>query len=144
SSDLWQDGAFVPAPAPERRPAFEFTIEKARDLRYGENPHQQASLWEPRAAPLELRFVQGKELSYTNLLDLEAAWRVVTEFDEPAAAVIKHTNPAGAATGASAADSYLRARDADPVSAFGGIVGVNRSIDSATAEALVSTFIEAV
>src|SRR5438876_2675665 len=63
-----QDGAFVRAAAPERRAAFEFTIEKARDLRYGENPHQQASFWEPRAAPLEVRFIQGKELSYTNLL----------------------------------------------------------------------------
>jgi phosphoribosylaminoimidazolecarboxamide formyltransferase / IMP cyclohydrolase len=121
-----------------------FTFQKIRDLRYGENPHQRASLWEPCDAPLGLAFVQGKELSYTNLLDLEAAWRIVSEFDEPAAAVIKHTNPCGAATGDSAADAYVRARDADPLSAFGGIVGLNRVVDRGVAEAIVSTFIEAV
>src|SRR5207302_6565727 len=113
-------------------------------LRYGENPHQRAALWEPHGIPIGLAFVQGKELSYTNLLDLEAAWRIVSEFDEPAAAVIKHTNPCGAATGAAAADAYVRARDADPLAAFGGIVAVNRAIDAAAAEAIVSTFIEAV
>ena len=121
-----------------------FTFQKIRDLRYGENPHQRASVWEPRDAPLGLAFIQGKELSYTNLLDLEAAWRIVSEFDEPAAAVIKHTNPCGAATGQGAADAYVRARDADPRSAFGGIVGLNRAVDRAAAEAIVSTFIEAV
>ena len=121
-----------------------FTLEKLRDLRYGENPHQRASLWEPRDSPLGLAFVQGKELSYTNLIDLEAAWRIVSEFAEPAAAVIKHTNPCGAATGEGAADAYVRARDADPQSAFGGIVGLNRPVDKAAAEAIVSTFIEAV
>jgi phosphoribosylaminoimidazolecarboxamide formyltransferase/IMP cyclohydrolase len=93
---------------------------------------------------LGLAFVQGKELSYTNLIDLEAAWRIVSEFDEPAAAVIKHTNPCGAATGHAAADAYVRARDADPQSAFGGIVGLNRAVDRAAAEAIISTFIEAV
>src|SRR5207244_9296081 len=88
--------------------------------------------------------LQGKELSYTNLLDLDAAARIVLEFDEPAAAVIKHTNPCGAATGRSAADAYVRARDADTLAAFGGIVGLNRAIDAETAQAIVSTFIEAV
>jgi phosphoribosylaminoimidazolecarboxamide formyltransferase/IMP cyclohydrolase len=88
--------------------------------------------------------LQGKELSYTNLLDLDAAARIVLEFDEPAAVVIKHTNPCGAATGVDAADAYVRARDADPVSAFGGIVAVNRPVNRAAAEAIVSTFIEAV
>ena len=88
--------------------------------------------------------LQGKELSYTNLLDLDAAARIVLEFSEPAAAVIKHTNPCGAATGSSAADAYVRARDADALAAFGGIVGLNRAIDAATAQAIVSTFIEAV
>ena len=71
--------------------------------------------------------LQGKELSYTNLLDLDAAARIVLEFDEPAAAVIKHTNPCGAATGNSAADAYVRAREADALAAFGGIVGLNRA-----------------
>jgi len=88
--------------------------------------------------------LQGKELSYTNLLDLDAAARLLLEFDEPAAVVIKHTNPCGMATGESAADAYVRARDADRLAAFGGIVGLNRPIDVTTAEAIVSTFIEAV
>jgi phosphoribosylaminoimidazolecarboxamide formyltransferase / IMP cyclohydrolase len=88
--------------------------------------------------------VQGRELSYTNLLDLDAAARIVREFDEPAAAVIKHTNPCGAAVGDSPADAYIRARDSDNLAAFGGIVALNRAIDVPTAEALVSTFIEAI
>jgi phosphoribosylaminoimidazolecarboxamide formyltransferase/IMP cyclohydrolase len=88
--------------------------------------------------------LQGKELSYTNLLDLDAAARIVLEFDEPAAVVIKHTNPCGAATGSTAADAYVRARDADALAAFGGIVGLNRSVDVAAAQAIVSTFIEAI
>ena len=88
--------------------------------------------------------LQGKELSFTNLLDLDAAARIVLEFDEPAAAVIKHTNPCGAATGTAIAEAYVRARDADSLAAFGGIVGLNRSIDEDTARAIVSTFIEAV
>ena len=88
--------------------------------------------------------MQGKELSYTNLIDLDAAARIVLEFTEPAAAVIKHTNPCGAATGATSADAYVRAREADPLSAFGGIVGLNRPIDAETAAAIASTFIEAV
>jgi phosphoribosylaminoimidazolecarboxamide formyltransferase/IMP cyclohydrolase len=87
---------------------------------------------------------QGKGLSYTNLLDLDAALRIVLEFTEPAATVIKHTNPCGTATGETIARAYVRARDADPLSAFGGIVGLNRSIDAETAAAIVSTFIEAV
>ena len=87
---------------------------------------------------------QGKELSYTNLLDLDAAMRIVLEFTEPAASVIKHTNPCGAATGSTIAAAYAAARDADAVSAFGGIVGLNRAIDAATAAELASTFIEAV
>ncbi len=87
---------------------------------------------------------QGKELSYTNLLDLDAALRIALEFTEPAGVVIKHTNPCGVATGTSAEEAYVRAREADPLSAFGGIVGVNRSIDVDTAKALTATFIEAV
>jgi phosphoribosylaminoimidazolecarboxamide formyltransferase/IMP cyclohydrolase len=87
---------------------------------------------------------QGKELSFTNLLDLDAAARIVREFTEPAAVVIKHTNPCGAASGSSVAEAYVRAREADALSAFGGIVGLNRPIDLDTARALTSTFIEAV
>ena len=119
-------------------------LRKVRDLRYGENPHQQAALYHGFGVHPGAVLLQGKELSYTNLLDLDAAARIVIDFAEPAAAVIKHTNPCGAATGADAADAYVRAREADPVAAFGGIVGLNRPIDAATAEAIVSTFIEAV
>ena len=88
--------------------------------------------------------LQGKELSYTNLLDLDAALRIVLEFNEPAAAVIKHTNPCGVAIGSRATDAYVRAREADPLSAFGAIVGLNRPIDVEAARAMVSTKIDAV
>jgi phosphoribosylaminoimidazolecarboxamide formyltransferase/IMP cyclohydrolase len=140
----WAKGKLVRTPAEPERATYTFEVEKLRDLRYGENPHQRGSLWEPPDAPIGLTFIQGKELSYTNLLDLDAAWRIVAEFDEPAAAVIKHTNPCGAATGSSPADAYVRARDADPLSAFGGIVGLNRPLDVETARAITSTFVEAV
>ena len=119
-------------------------LRKVRDLRYGENPHQRAALYEGFGSQQGFAVLQGKELSYTNLLDLDAAARIAMEFDEPAAVVIKHTNPCGAATGSSAVDAYVRARDADSLAAFGGIVGLNRPIDIATARAIVSTFIEAV
>ena len=117
-----------------------------RDLRYGENPHQPRRLVSRRTIDGFGGAVvhQGKELSFTNLLDLDAAARIALEFDEPAAVVIKHTNPCGVATGESTAAAFVRARDADPLSAFGGIVGLNRPIDVATAQALTSTFIEAV
>jgi phosphoribosylaminoimidazolecarboxamide formyltransferase/IMP cyclohydrolase len=115
-----------------------------KPLRYGENPHQTAE-WGPFPAGMEEWQVhQGKELSYTNLLDLDAALRIAVEFTEPAAVVIKHTNPCGVATGATIAEAYVAARDADPLSAFGGIVGLNRAIDAGTAAAIASTFIEAV
>ena len=113
-----------------------------RALRYGENPHQQAH-WQPGSGAA-WQVHQGKELSFTNLLDLDAAVRIALEFTEPAGVVIKHTNPCGAATGEHAADAYVRAREADPLSAFGGIVAINRPLDAATASALTSTFIEAV
>ena len=113
-------------------------------LRYGENPHQRAS-WGPLPAQFGGWDVhQGKALSYTNLLDVDAALRIVLEFTEPAATVIKHTNPCGTATGESIAAAYVRARDADPLSAFGGIGGLNRALDAETAAAITSTFIEAV
>ena len=120
-------------------------LPKIRDLRYGENPHQPAAWYAMGAEGLGAPAVlQGKELSYTNLLDLDSAARIAAEFTEPAAVVIKHTNPCGAATGLTIAEAYERARDADPLAAFGGIVGLNRPIDAAVAESIVSTFIEAV
>jgi phosphoribosylaminoimidazolecarboxamide formyltransferase/IMP cyclohydrolase len=132
--------------AGDASPVLSMRLRKVRDLRYGENPHQAASWYadEPPAGFGAASVLQGKELSYTNLLDLDAAARIVLEFTEPAAAVIKHTNPCGAATGTSAADAFVRAREADPLAAFGGIIGLNRPIDTAAAQAIVSTFIEAV
>jgi phosphoribosylaminoimidazolecarboxamide formyltransferase/IMP cyclohydrolase len=131
-------GAMTRRPAPTSHPA-------PKPLRYGENPHQQAS-WMPADAPAltPWHVHQGKELSFTNLLDLDAAARIALEFDEPVGVVIKHTNPCGVATGSSTADAYVRARDADALSAFGGIVGLNRELDAEVARALTSTFIEAV
>jgi phosphoribosylaminoimidazolecarboxamide formyltransferase / IMP cyclohydrolase len=126
-------------------------LSKVRDLRYGENPHQPAAWFAGGLAlgPTGVGFgaaavLQGKELSYPHLLDLDAAVRIVLEFNEPAAVVIKHTNPCGAAIGSSTADAYLRARDVDAMAAYGGIVGLNRPLDVETATAIVSTFIEAV
>jgi phosphoribosylaminoimidazolecarboxamide formyltransferase / IMP cyclohydrolase len=118
----------------------------SKELRYGENPHQKA-LWVPvleSLGPRRWQVHQGKELSYTNLLDLDAAARIALEFTEPAGVVIKHTNPCGVATGASIAEAYVHAREADPLSAFGGIVGLNRIVDDETARALTATFIEAI
>jgi len=115
-----------------------------RVLRYGENPHQKAA-WYRQEPLVDLpHVVQGKELSFTNLLDLDAAERIVAEFTEPAAVVIKHTNPCGAATADSITEAYVKARDADPIAAFGGIVGLNRPLDDETAGAIAGTFIEAV
>lgn len=129
--------------APEQ---LRFEATKIRDLRYGENPHQPAAWYavEPRAGLGAPQILQGRELSFTNLLDLDAAARIALEFDEPAAVVIKHTNPCGVATGATIAEAYMRAREADALAAFGGIVGLNRPIDVDTARAIASTFIEAV
>jgi phosphoribosylaminoimidazolecarboxamide formyltransferase/IMP cyclohydrolase len=123
---------------------IDLSLLKLRDLRYGENPHQKAAWYAQASASAPYEILQGRELSFTNLLDLDAASRIVLEFAEPAAVVIKHTNPCGAATGESAAEAYVRARDADSLAAFGGIVGLNRPIDAAAADAIVSTFIEAV
>jgi phosphoribosylaminoimidazolecarboxamide formyltransferase/IMP cyclohydrolase len=135
------DGSFERSMPPPGAMAEEivFHLSKSRDLRYGENPHQKAGFYDST-----LNVLQGKELSYTNLLDVDAAQRIVAEFSEPAAAVIKHTNPCGAATGLSIADAYVAAREADALSAFGGIVGLNRAIDERIATELTATFIEAV
>ena len=123
-------------------------FEKISDLRYGENPHQKAAVyrWGGRA-PFGLagaRQLQGKELSYNNLVDLEAAWDLVLEFEDPACCVIKHTNPCGMATAATLQDAYVRAYEADPQSAFGSIIGFNRRVDAATARELSKLFVEAV
>ncbi len=133
----------APTVTPSR---LSLTLHKIKELRYGENPHQPAA-WYAADHGFGLgaaQVLQGKELSFTNLLDLDSAARIVLEFTEPAAAVIKHTNPCGAAIGRTLDEAYVRAREADPLAAFGGIIGLNRAIDAETARALVSTFIEAV
>jgi phosphoribosylaminoimidazolecarboxamide formyltransferase/IMP cyclohydrolase len=127
-------------------PELMLNFRKVRDLRYGENPHQAAAWYaiEPPTGLGAAQVLQGKELSFTNLLDLDAARRLVFEFDEPAAAIIKHTNPSGAAIGDTLVDAYLRARDADSMAAFGGVVGLNREIDEVTARAMTTTRIDVV
>ncbi len=122
------------------------SVPKLHDLRYGENPHQLAAVYADDGAWGfgTARVVQGKGLSYTNLLDLDAAARLTQEFEEPTAVVIKHTNPCGVATAETLSRAYVTARDIDSLSAFGGIVGLNRSLDTETATAITSTFIEAV
>jgi phosphoribosylaminoimidazolecarboxamide formyltransferase/IMP cyclohydrolase len=126
-------------------------FEKVQDLRYGENPHQTAAFYRDSGPSARIGIagatkLHGKELSYNNILDLDAAWRLVRELPKAraAAAVIKHTNPCGAALADNLREAYVRARSTDPVSAFGGIVALNRAVDLATAEELSSTFLEAV
>jgi len=127
---------------------FTIQVKKAQDLRYGENPQQSAAFYvdkqiiEPCVSnALQL---QGKELSFNNIIDLDAAIETVKEFEQSAAVIIKHTNPCGAALADSPLAAYLKARECDPVSAFGGIVGFNRQVDADTARELTSTFLEAV
>ncbi|HME92474.1 MAG TPA: bifunctional phosphoribosylaminoimidazolecarboxamide formyltransferase/IMP cyclohydrolase [Myxococcaceae bacterium] len=126
------------------------SYEKAQPLRYGENPHQLASFYrEPtRSSGITLaqsQVLQGNELSYNNLLDLDAALSLLLEFaDRPCACIIKHNSPCGVAQGDSLESAYRAAREVDEVSAFGGIVALNREVDAATAKALAETFLEAV
>jgi phosphoribosylaminoimidazolecarboxamide formyltransferase / IMP cyclohydrolase len=122
-------------------------LQKIQELRYGENPHQRAAFYRDLALQGGLaaaRQFQGKALSYNNLLDLHSAWELAREFPEPVAAIVKHNNPCGVATAATLCDAYCRARDADPVSAFGAIIALNRPLDGATAQAIAATFVEAV
>ncbi|HEX6242856.1 MAG TPA: bifunctional phosphoribosylaminoimidazolecarboxamide formyltransferase/IMP cyclohydrolase [Polyangiales bacterium] len=137
-----------------KRSAFPGTLslqfQKAYGLRYGENPHQSGAFYvERNAAPGSLARSEslgagGKELSFNNLVDCEAALDAVREFDEPAAVVVKHTNPCGVAVSDKLADAYRVAREADSLSAFGGIVALNRTVDADTAKVLAETFLECV
>ena len=134
---------------PDSAMPAEFTIggPLLHELRYGENPHQRGAVYDIPGAQGGLAHadqLQGPALSFTNWLDVDAARRLVLDFDQPAAAVIKHTNPCGFATGTDPLDAYRRAYDCDPRSAFGGIVALNRPLDEATAEELSRTFLEAV
>ena len=136
----WANGGSLP----ER---LHLNYRKKMDLRYGENPHQRAALYvDPAAGGRGLasaRQLQGKELSFNNLVDLEASWRLVKEFDEPTTVIVKHTNPCGVGSAATLRESYQRALDVDPVSAFGSVIALNRPLDAETAEALSKLFVEA-
>jgi phosphoribosylaminoimidazolecarboxamide formyltransferase / IMP cyclohydrolase len=140
----------APGAEPRRFPdALGGLYTKVSDLRYGENPHQAGAFYRAAREPEEptvafARVLQGKELSYNNLLDLEAALAAVKEFDETACAVIKHNTPCGVARGATPAEAFARARACDPVSAFGGIVALNRPVDSSAARELTDLFLECV
>jgi phosphoribosylaminoimidazolecarboxamide formyltransferase/IMP cyclohydrolase len=123
----------------------------AQSLRYGENPHQRAALYADGtgrgvAGATQL---QGKELSFNNLVDLDACWELAQELhsgedDQPAVAIIKHTNPCGAATGVSVLEAYQKALACDPVSAFGGVIGINQAVDGEAAEEIAKLFVEAI
>jgi phosphoribosylaminoimidazolecarboxamide formyltransferase / IMP cyclohydrolase len=131
-------------------PQLTLTLDRAYGLRYGENPHQKGAFYVERGAPagslarVESLGAGGKELSFNNLVDVDAALDAVREFEGPAAVVVKHTNPSGVAQAASLEQAYRRAREADAVSAFGGIVALNREVDEATAKAVAETFIECI
>jgi phosphoribosylaminoimidazolecarboxamide formyltransferase/IMP cyclohydrolase len=125
------------------------SFQKTLDLRYGENPHQKAAMYSDGSGVgvANARQLQGKELSYNNIVDLQAAWDLAQEFDpddSAVCAIIKHTNPAGTATGKTLAEAYKRALECDPVSAFGGVIGVNRPIDLEAAEEMHKLFLEVI
>ncbi|MGA3263633.1 MAG: bifunctional phosphoribosylaminoimidazolecarboxamide formyltransferase/IMP cyclohydrolase [Terracidiphilus sp.] len=143
------------APAPESPAApdteslpttLRINFPLVQPLRYGENPHQRAALYSDGtglgiAGSMQL---QGKELSFNNLVDLDACWELAQEFDEPAVIIVKHTNPCGAATGANLLETYLKALACDPVSAFGGVIGINRVVDGDAAAEIAKLFVEAI
>jgi len=127
-------------------PVLRFSFQKTLDLRYGENPHQKAAMYSDGsgAGVANARQLQGKELSYNNIVDLQAAWDLAQEFEEPVCAIIKHTNPCGVGNGNSLAEAFKRALECDPVSAFGGVIGVNRPLDGGAAEEMHKLFLEVI
>jgi phosphoribosylaminoimidazolecarboxamide formyltransferase / IMP cyclohydrolase len=136
----------LPAAASEFPTVLKFGLNKAMDLRYGENPHQRAAMYSDGTGlgVANGKQLQGKELSFNNIVDLQAAWDLAQEFEETACAIIKHTNPSGCSTGKTLLEAYMRAKETDPVSAFGGVIGVNRVIDGAAAEEIAKLFVEAI
>ena len=129
-------------------PTMELSLKRVQVLRYGENPHQQAAFYRDPAVtgPCVGNAVQlaGKELSYNNILDVNSAFELVREFIEPAAVIVKHNNPCGCAVAAQLADAYLKALEGDPVSAYGGIIALNRVVDAPTAQEMSKLFVEAI
>jgi phosphoribosylaminoimidazolecarboxamide formyltransferase/IMP cyclohydrolase len=144
-----KDGGFGVAESDDVFPyRLAVSFEKVQDLRYGENPHQRAAFYSDLGSTLysvaAARKLQGKELSFNNILDLDAAWRLVCELNDPACVIVKHTNPCGTGVGATLLEACERAWDCDPASAFGGVLAFNRRVDAATARKLAAVFIEAV
>jgi len=133
------------APATSEPPAW-LSIYPSTAMRYGENPHQQARLFHlnPQAGPLGGEVLQGKALSYNNLLDLDAAWRAVHSYERPSISIIKHLSPCGIASGSQLAEAFALALASDPVSAFGGVVAANRPFDAETAAAMGKLFVECI
>ena len=124
---------------------LQISAERVASLRYGENPHQKAALYSPSHGGVAgAQQLHGKELSYNNLADLDAAWQLIQEFDNPAAAIIKHMNPCGCAEQRSLAEAYRKAFEADPISAFGGVLAFNRELDEETASEVSRLFAEAI
>src|SRR5205823_8633846 len=121
-------------------------LTKKQELRYGENPHQKAALYDVgcEGGVASAEVLSGKEMSFNNYVDADAAWQMVCDFDELACAIIKHTNPAGVALGSTIEEAYRKALACDPVSAFGGIVAFNRTVDVAAARAVTEIFLEVI
>ncbi len=140
------NGHFELKPASGFPANLRMSFQKVMDLRYGENPHQKAAMYSDGSGSgvANGKQLQGKELSYNNIVDLQAAWDLAQEFDEPVVAIIKHTNPCGTATGKTLLEAYKKALECDPVSAFGGVIGVNRVIDGAAAEEMAKLFLEVI
>ena len=130
----------------ELPPTLRIDLPMAQTLRYGENPHQRAALYADGSGLgiAGAKQLQGKELSFNNLVDLDACWELAQEFEEPAVIIVKHTNPCGAATANTLLEAYRKALECDPVSAFGGVIGINRVVDGAAAEEIAKLFVEAI
>ena len=139
-----QQGALKALPETVPPAALDIYAPRAASLRYGENPHQAAALYTSGPGIASARQLHGKELSYNNLVDLDAAWNLILEFASPASAIIKHTNPCGCAEATTLEESYKKAFEADPISAFGGVLAFNRTVDQETANEVSKTFIEAI
>ena len=146
SNYLWRNEAVRQGEALPQRLSFNFT--KVQDLRYGENPHQSGAFYRDPERALgtlaNFRQLQGKELSYNNIADSDAAWECAKTFDQPACVIVKHANPCGAAEAESLREAYANALACDPTSAFGGIIAFNREVDEHAAAAVIELFVEVV
>ena len=140
------DGAIADYLQPAEAAPLRLTVFPAQKLRYGENPHQAATLYTytPGAGPLGGQVLQGKELSYTNLLDLDGAWRTAVSFEKPTICIVKHVSPCGVASADALADAFKAALASDPVSAYGGVVASNRPFDADTVRAMGDLFVECI